>query len=115
MRPEVLATQGFGLPNLPKDSPLIFHDATLQDYKIYHVKDEYYPGIISYNGSTVSGQIVYNLTQENVKSLDDYEGDEYERETLSVFDNHLKQYVSAQCYIWVDDVTRLIEYDGRKY
>lgn len=135
MRPECLATEGFGLSSLPADSPIIFHSAKLEGWSMYHVEKEYYPGIIPVekakqvelrflNGSStvgvnpegaVNGKLVYNLTKQNMQMLDEYEGDEYECRELEVFDLEKNEYVKAWCYIWIDSVDRLVKYDGRKY
>lgn len=131
MRPDCLAIQGFGKKTL--DELLAFHDARLEGWAKYHVKDEYYPGIIDAGAAlqvekaigseknldkittAVDGKLVYNLTTKNIEMLDDYEGDEYERKLLDVVDLSSNKTVKAWCYVWIDSIDRLVKYDGRNY
>lgn len=109
MDPAVLAQYAFGTSKVPSDSGIVVHAARLDGYKKYHVKDEYYPGIIPDTTTFVQGQVVYNLTDANVARLDEYEGDEYERKILPVYDSDLNVTVNVEVYVWIDSVDRLIE------
>lgn len=109
MEPAVLAKYAFGLDKLPDDTDLVIHNAELAGYKKYQVKDEFYPAIIPAEGEKVIGKLVYNLTDAHIAGLDEYEGDEYIRKSISIYDVDKQKYVQAECYIWIDRVDRLIE------
>lgn len=111
MKQEVLAKYAFGLSILPKSSNIVINKASLQKYKKYHVREENYPAIIFDEKSSVNGVLVYNLTKKNIEMLDEYEGDEYERKFLTVYDHNLKENVKAECYVWIDAVDRLVDLD----
>lgn len=109
MEPKVLAKYAFGLDELPNDSDIEIHNAELSGYKKYQVKDEFYPAIIPQKDEKVVGKLVFNLTDDHIAGLDEYEGDEYVRKPVSVYDVDGKRYVQAECYIWIDKIDRLIE------
>lgn len=127
MNPDCLAAKG----SVPIAS-LVFQPAILNGWAMYHVDKEYYPGIVTAEESkqietrydnnphlktehTVIGKLVYNLTEEKIKMLDEYEGDEYERKVLHVLDLSKNETVKAWCYVWIDSIDRLVKYDGRTY
>jgi gamma-glutamylcyclotransferase (GGCT)/AIG2-like uncharacterized protein YtfP len=59
--------------------------AVLKGYARKKVTGKNYPGLIEQNGSTVEGQIYYDISEEDLIKLDEYEGEEYQRIKVSVF------------------------------
>jgi len=48
--------------------------ATLQNYKIYTVKHATYPAILPKSGESVRGLVLYDMSDREMKILDEYEG-----------------------------------------
>ncbi|KAK9475231.1 uncharacterized protein V1510DRAFT_410408 [Dipodascopsis tothii] len=92
-------------------SDLVFTDGTLHGYKRHALSDEMYPAIISSEGSSVLGKLVRNITREQLQYLDQFEGSEYKREVVDVCVQGEDAPSKAYCYIWVDDIDRLLPED----
>ncbi|KAK7204351.1 AIG2-like family-domain-containing protein [Myxozyma melibiosi] len=110
MSPNVLARVLFNKRDLPSNSPLSLTPATLHNHSRSRLIDESYPAIVKSEGSSVAGVLVSELTPAQVKTLDAFEGDEYERQKVQVV-NENGQAVDAWCYIWVDRLDRLTGVD----
>eukprot|EP00894_Picocystis_sp_ML_P004884 jgi/Pico_ML_1/55401/g1091.t1 len=52
--------------------------AVLQDYKRFRIKGKPYPAIVQWKGGKVEGS-VFDVDQKEMKLLDIYEGDDYDR------------------------------------
>jgi hypothetical protein len=91
MAPEILHRVLFGTSNLSSHptlhaaaSKLTITSAILHDYCRHKVLYADYPGIVPQQGASVRGTFVTGLTDENVRSLDWFEGTEYERVKVAV-------------------------------
>jgi gamma-glutamylcyclotransferase (GGCT)/AIG2-like uncharacterized protein YtfP len=80
--------------------------AVLKVYARKKVKRKNYPGLIKRDGSKVEGMIYYDVSEEDFRNLDAYEGEEYVRK---------KVYVLLESGKGVDCFTYLFkkEYFGR--
>jgi gamma-glutamylcyclotransferase (GGCT)/AIG2-like uncharacterized protein YtfP len=58
--------------------------AVLKGYARKKVKGKNYPGLIEQDGSVVEGKIYYDISEEDFRKLDAYEGEEYARTKVSV-------------------------------
>ena len=58
--------------------------AVLKVYARKKVKGKNYPGLIEQDGSVVEGKIYYDISEEDFRKLDAYEGEEYARTKVSV-------------------------------
>ncbi|KAF7956683.1 hypothetical protein EAE96_004016 [Botrytis aclada] len=83
MAPEVLYRVINGASNRPSNS-LTFTPALLHDYCRHRVSFADYPAIISEPGHSVRGTYVTGLTPSNMRSLDYFEGAQYERKVVTV-------------------------------
>jgi gamma-glutamylcyclotransferase (GGCT)/AIG2-like uncharacterized protein YtfP len=62
----------------------LFDSAVLKGYARKKVKGKNYPGLIEQDGSVVEGKIYYDVSEEDFRKLDEYEGEEYVRKKVSV-------------------------------
>lgn len=58
--------------------------AALEDYQRCCIRGESYPGIRPLAGSTVEGQLVFDLRPAELERLDRFEGSEYQRIEVEV-------------------------------
>jgi len=58
--------------------------ATLHGYARYKIKDANYPAAIPEPESVIQGYVLFELTDEELKRIDQYEGAEYKRIPVSV-------------------------------
>ena len=72
--------------------------AILNGYARKKVKRKNYPGLIEHNGSVVEGKIYCDVSEEDFRKLDAYEGEEYAR--IKVFVQLLSG-KSAQCITYL--------------
>jgi gamma-glutamylcyclotransferase (GGCT)/AIG2-like uncharacterized protein YtfP len=56
----------------------------LFDYDCYRLKNQSYPGIVFKPNTSTRGIVYFDLTPENIKKLDIFEGDLYDRTCVSV-------------------------------
>lgn len=110
MSPNVLARVLFNKRNLPSDTILTLRPATLSNYRRSSLIDESYPAVVCYSGASVNGILVSGLSPAQIQTLDAFEGDEYNRQTVLVTDNE-GQVQDAWCYIWADQMDRLTGVD----
>ena len=58
--------------------------AILNGYARKKVKRKNYPGLVERDGSKVEGMLYYDISEEDFRKLDAYEGEEYARTKVSV-------------------------------
>ncbi len=58
--------------------------ATLSGYSRYRVKGQPYPAAVPEPSGTIHGKVLFELTEEELKRLDQYEGEEYKRVPVRV-------------------------------
>lgn len=58
--------------------------ASLWGYQRVKVKGECYPAIVPDKRSMVEGLLIYDLMDKDIHALDHYEGDYYQRQTVTV-------------------------------
>lgn len=91
--------------------------ALLQGYRRHKVKHADYPAILPHDASSVRGSLVTGLLDEDIRRLDIFEGDEYDRQEISVLalkdtaldevidESKLSEYVTdtvrAETYVWI--------------
>lgn len=63
---------------------LTIKPAILHSYCRHQVANADYPGIIPQEGKSVLGTCVAGLTDQNIRNLDFFEGDQYQREKVKV-------------------------------
>ena len=73
-------------------------DADLADYIRLTVKGEHYPGIIPSEGNRVSGELILNVSTEDIKQLDIFEGEYYRREQVTILSGESPY--SAETYVF---------------
>ena len=80
--------------------------AVLPNYRRHPVKDHVFPGIIPCSrGSATKGLLLQGLSENELKILDWFEGDEYVRREVKVMCDLIPH--ETQCYIWSNPVTDL--------
>lgn len=84
MAPEVLHRVIYGSSKGPSSTALTITPALLPDYCRHRVRFADYPAIIAEPGHTVRGTYVTGLTPSNMRSLDWFEGSQYERKVVTV-------------------------------
>ena len=72
--------------------------AYVMGYQRYQVRNKNYPGIILENGM-VSGQLYFNISQDIMKLIDEYEGEEYQRIKVEAYTNPTGVF-TAWCYLY---------------
>lgn len=83
--------------------------ASLTGYARYGIKGQVFPAIIkSTPTSSVHGKVLLELTPDEIQTLDDYEDEEYVKETVfPVLEDGVR--LEAQVYVWRDDLRHLLE------
>uniref|UniRef100_A0A061QV32 Putative gamma-glutamylcyclotransferase n=1 Tax=Tetraselmis sp. GSL018 TaxID=582737 RepID=A0A061QV32_9CHLO len=99
------------ISRVPNQSP-----ATLRGFRRLRVKGQDFPAVISVSGSKgttdntceVQGLLLQGLTNKELAIFDEYEDDDYSRETLQV---HLTEgsCETAFVYVWRDEGRHLLE------
>lgn len=87
------------------------HAAVLAGFRRSRVRSAHYPAVVAHDGHSVQGAVVYNLTDADLRRLDQFEGDEYERRVVDVVDSVTGGVVQASVYVWIDSLQRLEEAD----
>lgn len=75
--------------------------AELIGWSRYRVAGEAYPGIIANPKSSVSGILWFGITSAELNLLDKFEGEQYQRISVTVYDRINKPY-PAQTYAWCE-------------
>jgi len=81
--------------------------AILHGYCRHQVKYVDYPGIIPEHGKSVKGTYVTDLTREDIRRLDTFEGEEYTRDMVTVKlldDDGTEEVEAVECstYVYMD-------------
>ncbi|KAH6627454.1 AIG2-like family-domain-containing protein [Chaetomium tenue] len=86
MMPEVFYKTIYGTTDPPEATRKLhpFQPAMLDGYQRLRVMDVVYPGIIPLKGRKVYGTLVSGLTKAHIQKLDRYEGDQYDRKSVTV-------------------------------
>jgi gamma-glutamylcyclotransferase (GGCT)/AIG2-like uncharacterized protein YtfP len=72
--------------------------AILNGYARKKVKRKNYPGLVERDGSKVEGMLYYDISEEDFRKLDAYEGEEYARTKVSV---HLSSGKSIESFTYL--------------
>ncbi|KAI5481341.1 aminotransferase, class V/Cysteine desulfurase [Pseudohyphozyma bogoriensis] len=110
MVPEILQ-RVIGRPG--SSDSLVCFDAVLDQYTRHHVNQAAKVGAtvlgrkLVDDEDSVRGVVVDGLTQEDVEFLDEFEGDEYERRTVTVQVMSTGETKTAGIYIWIAPLSRL--------
>ena len=79
-------------------------DAILIGYRRSGIKNANYPGIFKGNaGDRTYGKLYLDVTQNEMRNLDEFEGDLYQRVTVSVLLSELGQKIDACTYVIRED------------
>lgn len=83
-------------PNVP---------AVIKNYSAFQLKNRSYPGLLPSNQQT-AGILYQNITPAEFELLDEYEGDEYRREVVTI---KLNDYAHQSfCYLFKPELTQFI-------
>lgn len=84
--PEVFYKTIYGTTDPPEATRKLhpFQPSMLDGYQRFRVMDVVYPGIIPTKGRKVYGTLVSGLTKAHIQKLDKYEGDQYDRRSVTV-------------------------------
>ncbi len=77
----------------------LLHRVGLKGYKRCQVRNELYPAAIKSMQDSIEGVLIYGLSSKDIKYLDDFEGDEYERVSITVDDSDGNS-IDAEFYEW---------------
>ncbi len=72
---------------------------TLAGYKRCRIESCDYPAIFENSGSIVEGALIKNVDERSLEILSFFEGDEYEKKYVTVFDSEVKY--KAIAYVWI--------------
>ena len=81
--------------------------ATLHEYRIRRVKDADFPGIVSMPNEAVEGEVLLDLTEDELSRFDQYEDSFYSRESVLVRLNE-KESITSQTYVIPPDLAESI-------
>lgn len=73
-------------------------EGTLYDYKKLMVKGEDFPGIIAFTGEMVRGRVYFNVDNESLNKINEYEDEFYELKRVLVHTNNGKK-IDAYTYV----------------
>ena len=90
---------------LGKTIPTPFRPAWIENYSRHPVRGHLFPGMIPNQGRQVHGCILENLSALDIRLLDWFEGEEYERETIQIYISEASNVeksslIHAETYIW---------------
>ena len=83
--------------------------AELVGYMRSSLKDRYYPGIIPARSSSCTGVVYFHLDEWSLNELDEFEGDEYDRQTVTV--QTLGSVVEAYTYVIKPSCGHLVNHE----
>jgi gamma-glutamylcyclotransferase (GGCT)/AIG2-like uncharacterized protein YtfP len=83
-------------------------DALLYDYRRLKIRRESYPGIKKSPGYSVNGKLLLGLTEEELRVLDQYEGEEYERIEVRVKTPE-GEFIDAFVYVIKDEFSDILK------
>lgn len=81
-------------------------DAELTGFKRLKVKGEDYPGIIPSEGKRVSGELIFNVSTDDVKQLDIFEGEYYRRDKVTIISGKIAYL--AETYVFKERYCSLL-------
>lgn len=81
--------------------------AHLKHYQRKQVKNEHYPAIIAKPMKKTNGLLYRNVSEVAIEKLDEFEGDQYRREIVTLHLANGKQQ-PAFCYVWRNELRSLI-------
>lgn len=97
----------------------VMEDALLLDHARHRIIGVDYPAVVAEPGKQVRGTLCRGIMPRDLKRLDVFEGDEYERRWVDV--RAASGLVRAQTYVFIADVSRLeprewsfAEFEGEK-
>lgn len=94
--------------HLRKSQYKLVQNVELEGYKRSKVRNELYPGAISdHERSCIKGALIYGLTVDDLKFLDEFEGDEYKRVAVEV--KCQGEVIDGEFYEWVADKELLMD------
>lgn len=91
--------------------PYILEPAILQNYRRHPVRNEVFPGVIlgsespANNADSTTGLLLRDLSENELKVLDWFEGDEYARQKVQVQVDDKS--FDTQCYVWSNPLSEL--------
>jgi gamma-glutamylcyclotransferase (GGCT)/AIG2-like uncharacterized protein YtfP len=88
-------------------SALSIRQAILLKHGRHRVLGVDYPAVVEDELQSVQGRLVDGLNAWDLKRLDIFEGEEYDRRQCKVKIDGQEEVVEAQTYVWIDDVGRL--------
>ncbi|KAK6158640.1 hypothetical protein DH2020_005954 [Rehmannia glutinosa] len=74
--------------------------AILPDYHRFSIKNCVYPAIVPVENKKVLGKVLVGITPPELRILDLFEGDEYERRTVDVFLEDSGEKLQTHTYVW---------------
>jgi len=74
-------------------------EASLHGYKRLNIRSEVYPALVPASNYKVAGKLIFNVNNEDIKLLDQFEGDQYHRTGLTVLDINNGQH-TAEVYLF---------------
>jgi len=72
--------------------------ASITGFEIFRVKDAHYPGVIRTAPGMVTGQILGDITEEELDRFDQYEGESYQRSRIEVRVDNSGEVMDAWIY-----------------
>ncbi|WP_455218423.1 gamma-glutamylcyclotransferase family protein [Kaarinaea lacus] len=81
-------------------------DAELADYIRLKVINEDYPGIIPSAGTRIPGKLILDVSNEDIKQLDLFEGEYYRRDSVIVFSGSTSH--PAETYVFKERFQSLL-------
>jgi gamma-glutamylcyclotransferase (GGCT)/AIG2-like uncharacterized protein YtfP len=82
--------------------------AVLKHYRRVPLKNDDYPAVVAGTMSDqVEGLLISPISSGQWEKLDDFEGDEYRRDSVSVYLRDTGTLVAAQVYVWNGDMDDL--------
>lgn len=82
-------------------------DASLHGYKRLNIKNEVYPALVPASNHKVAGKLIFNINNEDMKLLDQFEGSQYHRARLTVLDASNSKH-TAEVYVFNQQYVHLL-------
>ncbi|XP_023639347.1 AIG2-like protein D [Capsella rubella] len=76
--------------------------ATLPDFHRFSIKGRVYPAILPAKDDTVSGRVLFGITDHELYVLDEFEDTEYERQNVQVLLTDSSEKLLTKTYIWAN-------------
>jgi gamma-glutamylcyclotransferase (GGCT)/AIG2-like uncharacterized protein YtfP len=85
------------------DRKVVIEKARLVGFKVYGLKNRYYPAMLPDGHSVAPGFLLRGISDEELEIINEWEGDEYRPVTVSV------EGADAICYVWASTRNNLID------